>query len=133
MGDVTQDLNATIASAVQARIEAEVAAAMSGSEMIGQYVTAALNQPIEVSVNGSRYDTEKTTWLRHTIDTAMREATKVAVERLIAERAPQLEEAVRAALEEKTGMFAAQLVENLGERVANGYSVSVELKSHGRG
>lgn len=120
------DLNQVIASAVQARIEAEVAAALSGDEVIGKYVAAALNQPIEVGRNS--WDRRKTTFLRNVIDEALRAATKNAVQQAIAEEREAIERAVRTELRDRVDALAVQLVGSAVESVENPYGIKVELQ-----
>jgi len=122
------DLNATIAAAVNARIEASVAAALAGDEMIGALVAAALNQEIEV---GRDYKKSKTTWLKHTVAEAIRAATKAAVERLVIEESPLIEEELRKAFRRQAGEFAEGITRSLRENAAKGYGVTVELKLPG--
>jgi hypothetical protein len=123
---VSGDLNQVIVSAVQARIEAEVAAALSGDEVIGKYVAAALNQPIEVGRDS--YNRRRTTYLRETIDTAVREATKAAVTQVIAEEREAIERAVRAELRDRVDGLAVQLVNSAVESVEKPYGLSVQLE-----
>lgn len=123
---IENDLNQVIASAVTARIEAQVAAALSGDEVIGKYVAAALNQQIDVRDNGSYHD-RRTTYLREAIDTAMRAATKAAVERVIGEHHDQIEIAVREALTNSLDAMVAQLVKSMTDAAENPYGIKVSL------
>lgn len=125
MTDVTSDLNQVITSAVQARIEAEVAAALSGSDLMAQYVSAALNQTIEV---GDRYRSTKITYLRHTIDEAIRGATKAAVAKVIAEELPAIEQAVTTELRKNVKVIAKTLTGKVGELAESAYGIKVEMQ-----
>ena len=127
MADATTDLNATIASAVQARIETEVAAALSGSDLMAQYVGAALNQPIVVTRN---YRDKKTTYLREAIDNAIREATKATLARVIQEEAPSIEAAIKAELKRNLPAIASGAVEAMGKAAQQTYGMTVELTYH---
>lgn len=110
MSDRTQeDLNAVIAGAVQARIETEVATALSGSELMAQYVGAALHQEIDVK-DGSSYGKRRTTYLRETIDQAIREATKAAVARVLVEEASTIEAEVAKEIRRRM-MYAGMIME----------------------
>lgn len=122
--NATGDLNNVIASAVQARIETEVATALAGSELMTQYVAAALNQPIEV---GDRFKSRKTTFLRETIDKAIREATKDAVQKAIAAELPAIEAQVTAELRRNVKGIAKTMTDKLGEKVDSAYGVTVKL------
>lgn len=128
MTDIATDLNATIASAVNARIEAAVLEALSGDEVIGRYVTAALYQPIEV---GSGYSKRKTTFLKETLDGAIRDATKAAVASILATERPLIEDEVRKALRRGVAKMAEGIASSLADNAANGYGVTVELKLPG--
>jgi hypothetical protein len=120
------DLNQVIASAVQARIETQVAAAFSGSDLMAQYVAAALHQKIEVK-DRDRYNTRTTTFLRETIDKAIQEATAAAVRRVIAEESAQIEAEVTKELRKNVKVLAAQLVGQVSESTKAPYGVTVTL------
>ncbi|WP_306358723.1 MULTISPECIES: hypothetical protein [unclassified Nocardia] len=126
MTALENDLNATIAAAVNARIEAAVAAALSGDEVLGSYVSAALNQPIEVSQGYGR--TRKTTFLKHTLDKALQTAAQEAVRTTLTDLLPQLEAAVRAELHRSTDALAAQLVGSVSKHLEAPYGIKVELR-----
>lgn len=128
MSDIGTDLNATIAYAVKAKIEAAVTAALATDEVLGGYVAAALNQ--EVTVKDGFRD-RKTTYLRHTIDNAIREATKTAVHRILEEETALITEEVRKAFRREAGTLAAGLVGSLVEKCKNNYGVDVTLKLPG--
>jgi len=121
---VENDLNSVIASAVQARIETEVASALSGSELMGQYVAAALTQTVKVEKN---YRTRETTYLRETIDQAIQAATKAAVNKVVAESAPEIEKLVATELRRNIKGLSAQIVGNLVEKADSPYGISVEI------
>ena len=122
---VSNDLNTVISSAVQARIETEVAAALSGSELMGQYVSAALLQPIEVQ--DKNYRKRNTTYLRETIDEAIREATKAAVKRVIAEEQEQIEAQVAKELRGNIKDVAKSLAGNFAKSATSAYGFTVEV------
>lgn len=125
MTDLNNDLNAVIANAVNARIEAQVAEALAGDEMIGKYVSAALMQEIEVGVS---YNKRKTTFLKNTLDEAIRAATKEAVMRVLAEETDAIEVAVRRELKASVTAIAAQLVGSVSKAVETPYGISIDLK-----
>lgn len=118
------DLNATIASAVQARIEASVAEALAGGELIGQMVRAALNQTVEVP-NSTGYGKERVPFLRSVLYKTIQQATINAVqEQLVAEQ-PLIEAEVRKALKRDAADIATSLVGNLAERAQTAYGVRI--------
>jgi hypothetical protein len=123
--NITGDLNQVIASAVQARIESEVATALSGSDLMAQYVTAALQQPISVREN---YRDRQTTYLAETIKKAIQEATKAAVAKVVAKEAPKIEKLVREKMRERLDALTDQMVTSVIDKAASPYGISVELR-----
>lgn len=124
------DLNTVIVSAVNARVEAAVAAALSGDEVIGKYVAAALSQPVEV---GDRYSRSKQVpFLRHVIDHALRDAAQRAVQRFVTDEADAIERAVRTELRNSVDALAVQLVGSMNDAVERSYGITVNLKYPGR-
>lgn len=127
MSNIETDLNATIASAVNARIEAEVMAALSGDEIIGRFVTAALQQ----KVGEERYGRKQKTFLAAALQEAIKNATKAALGRLIEEERPLIEEEIRKALRRNVKTMADAIVGNLADQASKAYGVSVELRIPG--
>lgn len=126
---VTTDLNATIASAVSARVEAEVAAALSGDEFIGQYVHAALTQ--QVPISHDRYENKKAPYLTVLLRRTIQKATEAAVERLLEEERPLIEDEIRKALRRNAATMAEGIASSLSERASRGYGVTVALRLPG--
>lgn len=122
--DPAPDLNQIIVSAVNARIEAEVTKALSGDDVIGKLVTAALQQP--VNTDSFRRDKTKT-FLAVVLEKAIQEATKKAVTAVLAEEVESIEAAVRVALMTNVQGLAHQLVEGLSERAKQAYGVDVKI------
>lgn len=120
MSDLTGDLNATISSAVNARIEASVLAALSGDEVIGQYVAAALTQEIKKN----SFDRKGTPFLSLVVAKAIQDATRSAVEELVAAERPQIVDEVKKALRRNLPAVADRLVD--GMHMAR-YSVTVNV------
>ena len=131
MSDIANDLNATITAAVQARIEASVAEALSGNQLVTQYVAAALTREVTVRDRDS-YKDRKTTFLRETIEAQIKGATEVAVRKIIAEEAPAIEAAVTTELRKNVKAISSKLVGQVVEAASKSYGVSVELKYPGR-
>lgn len=125
MTAIETDLNSVISSAVNARIEAALVGALSGDEVIGRYVTAALTQPIEV---GSSYNKRKTTFIKHTLDAAMQDIAKAAVARVLTEEVGEIEAAVRKELRANISAIAQQLVGSVTKAAESPYGITVELK-----
>ena len=131
MAEPTQDLNQVIASAVQARIETEVFAALASSEVIAQFVTSALRQPITVR-DPDTYRDRQTTFLTETVAKAIQAATEAAVRKVVAEEAPAIEAEVTKEMRKNVRTMAAQLVGSVTEAVKSPYGVKVELMYPGR-
>lgn len=125
--NISGDLNQVISSAVQARIEAEVAAALSGSEVMGQYVAAALSQQIEIKDPRDSYRTIKTTFLRNAIDKAIQKATAAALTTVVEQEMPAIEQAVTTELRKNVKGIATQLVGQVAESVDKPYGITVQL------
>ncbi len=121
------DLNATIASAVQARIEMEVATALAGSDLMAQYVGAALHQEIVVKDNNS-YRDRKTTYLREAIDGSIRVATKVALAKVLEAEAASIEKAITAEVKRNLPAIAKTAAENMATAAARTHGMTVEIK-----
>lgn len=124
MSDVSSDLNQVIVSAVQARVEAEVAKALAGDEVVGRMVAAAMNQQVEVP--GGRYG-EKRTFLKAVLDKTVQEATKAAVQEAIAGEADAIRAAVAAEVRKRSKEIAASFTDELVENVKKGWSISVAV------
>jgi hypothetical protein len=123
MADVTPDLDAVITNAVNARIEAQVIKALSGDEVIGRMVMAALQQP----VGSGDFQRTKKPFLTHVLEKAIQDATKAAVSKVLAEEGGQIELAVRGAIMQNVHGLASQLVTGLSERAAQAYGVDVKV------
>lgn len=130
MSAVEGDLNATIASAVQARVEAQVVEALAGTEIVTEMVAVAMNRKIEVK-DDSGYRTRETTVIRHMIDQAIIVATEKAIQKVIAAEAEAIEAAITTELRKNVKGIARQLAGQLQEKVVNPYGLRVELKYGG--
>lgn len=127
MADIGLDLNQTITHAVQARIEAEVAKAFVSDEFLASYITAALQQQIEVKVGDYSYDRKKVSFLHHTLSEAIRMATKTAVAKWLAANSEQLEAEVEKALRRETKSIASALAQSLLNAADKTYGVDVKI------
>lgn len=123
--DPAASIDATIQHAVHARIEAELLKALSGDEVIGRYVTAALNQKVEVPVGG--YRKEQMPFLHHAIKSTMQKATQAAIEKVIAEEAELIEDVVRREIKRKAGDLAKAFTEALTDKANSGVRLDVRL------
>jgi hypothetical protein len=120
------DVAQTIAHAMNARVEAEVMKALAGDEMIGRLVTAALMEPVQTD----RYDRRaKTPYLHVKLNEAIKGATKIALQKVVEEETPLIEEEIRKALRRNIKTMAEQLTERLGDQLKNGYGINVTLRT----
>lgn len=122
---VELDLNQTITSAVNARIEAQVLAAMSGDEVLGQMVASALNQPVKVTKDSFSRDTEP--YVTHLLRQVIQDATHLAVTRLVAEERDMIEEEIRKALRRDVKRISESLTNSLVDAADRGYGIKVDL------
>lgn len=129
MSDPTTDLNQVITSAVHARIEAEVLKALSTDDTFARFVTAALQQKVEDPDN--RYARDKTTYLAVVLKKAIKEAARLAVEKVVAEMAPEIEAEVAKALRRDVKGIAGALVASVGKAVSSPYGLKIELREAG--
>lgn len=126
MTDMALDLNQTITSAVNARIEAALASALAGDEVMGSFVTAALQQTVEISTSDP-YRKAKVPFLTSVLHKAIQDATKAAVTKMIAEEIDSIEAEVRKALRRDLGRIAGTLSKSLVDAADKTYGVSVAL------
>ena len=124
-GDPTLDLNETIASAVKARVEAEMMKALSGDATIATFVSAALQQNVQYEVN---YRKVNEPYLTMVLRKTIQDMTKAAVVALIAEEAPTIEAEIRKALKRETSSIAQALTQSLVDTATKGYGFNVNLE-----
>lgn len=122
------DLNSVIVAAVNARVEAAVASALAGDEVMGRYVTAALQRPVEVpSARG--YGKETKPFLSHVIEAAVREAAKTAVQKFLVDEMSSFEDEIRKAVRRTAPQIAERMAGQLAERAATSYGIQVSLRT----
>lgn len=125
------DLNATIAAAVNARISAQVAAALSGDEVIGKYVAATLQQ--KITVRGKNYRDVEISFIDKLVGDSIREATEAVVKEVIASEVDAIREATRKAVKAKVGSladaFADALLEEATTKNYSAIKVAIEYPS----
>ena len=121
MSALGQDLDKTIVAAVNARVEAAVLEALSGDEVIGRLVTAALQQKIQA--RGS-YQTKS--MLQHVIDETIHGCVQRAVAKALDEEVQVIEDAVRKQLKRDAASVAAQLV-GAFRTATDGYGLRIDI------
>jgi len=126
------DINEIISSAVNARVEAAVLEAMSGDQVMGRYVTAALSAPVK---NEDRYGRSRTakpeTFLHHTVRSSIQKATTDAVKRVLAESEAELEDLVRKAIKAQAGDLAKKISQAMCDQASRGYGIQVQVSIPG--
>lgn len=118
-------IDATIAAAIQARVEASVIQALSGDQVLGQYVAAALNQPLTLERN---YKKIETTFLKHTINLALQGAIKAAINAFLVDEVELINDEIRKALRRNVTNIAEQMTHALATRAGTTYGMSIDLK-----
>lgn len=118
------DLNTTIASAVQARVEASVLAALSSDDTFGRLVTSAMMEPVDVKQG---YRTVQVPYIHHVIDSALRKAVRNAVDKFIAEEQEMLEAAAATALRKDAKTIAGALVGSLANTATHAYGLTMDI------
>jgi hypothetical protein len=121
--NIDGDLNQTIAAAVNARIEAEVMKALSGDEVLGAYVVAALSAP----AGGDPYARKKQTVLQKAISDAVTGATKTAILKVVEEDIGRLEDEVRKCFRRDADKLAKSVVDGLAGQLGKGFGIQVSL------
>ena len=125
MSNLNDDLNATIAAAVQARTEAEVLAALSNEGTFSAMVTAALTETVRVDYGQAQ--PMLSVLLRKTITEKTREVIADEIEAL----APQIRAEVKSALKKSIGVISDSLVDGFVANATGRYpSIKVEFSGN---
>lgn len=122
---VQLDLNTTIAAAINAKIEAAVVAAISGDAVLGQFVAAALNQPVTVKTG---YREVQSTFMHEAIRKSLQGAVDGAVREMLVEETDRIKAEVAKALRRAVPAIADKLVGQMTEAAARTYGIEVHLK-----
>lgn len=122
MSNIESDLNQTIASAVNARIEAQVLEALTSNDLVREHVANALNTQVE----DGRYG-PKIPFVTKIVRDAIQERTKEVVSEEIAATADVIKAEVRTALSKSVGVIADSLVDGFVDRAAGQYP-SIEVR-----
>lgn len=121
--DLGKDLNDTIVAAVNAKVSAEVFAALNTDEVIGNYIMSAMMQPIKIEQYGSKTEPYLTVVIRKSIQ----EATKKAIGEWMADNEGILKSKVREALTGNIEQMAGALVEGAIESTSHSYMTKVDV------
>lgn len=117
-----KDLDDTITSAVNARVEASVIEALASNDVIATYVSAALNRE-----TSDRFGGEKKTFLTKLLGNTVEEMTKKVVAEEIQKQEDTIREEVAKALKKSIGVVADSLVSGFVENTKGSYP-SIEVK-----
>lgn len=107
MSNLSSDLDKTITSAVQSRVEAEVLASLADSDLLGKFVTAALSEKVKVG----GYSGESKPLITHLVQSAVTDQAKSVISDEITGLAPLIRQEVREALKKSVGVIADSLVD----------------------
>lgn len=124
---VETDLNQIITAAVQTRIEAQIASAFTNDGTFETFVIAALQQQIEIP-DGTGYGKKRVPFLNHLIQSAVRDAAKLAVQKYMTAHTEELARAVERELSKRTDDIARQMVGRLSEKANDTYGMNVTLR-----
>lgn len=122
MSNLNDDINSTITSAVNSRVEAAVLEAVSSGDTMKSFVHAALN----TKVSTSGYSREEKPLITHLVQTTVQEQAKQVVAEEIGKAEAQIREEVRKALQESIGVISDSLVDGFVTH-ARGRYPSIEV------
>lgn len=127
MSNISSDLDKTITSAVNARVESEILATMANSDIMRTFVTSAL----DTKVKTGGYSSEEKTLLTHLLETSVQQQAKAVVAEEIVKLEPVIREQVREALAKSVNVIADSLVSGFVENATGRYP-SIEVNFRGR-
>ncbi|SHT54088.1 Uncharacterised protein [Mycobacteroides abscessus subsp. abscessus] len=130
---ITENLDATIASAVKAQIEAKVLEALSGGEFFEKYVHSVLYAKVEIADPKDRYKKISVNFIDNAIAGVVRAATQDAIKVAVNEQREEIQEHVRKAVKRQTDKFAQNVVEGLVEATNTDYRFNVQIGVPKRG
>lgn len=121
--NLENDLNQTITAAVQARVTADVVAALSSDEALGAMVTAALQELVSTG-DWNRREPLITSLLKKTVA----EVAKATILEEIKTFEPMIRSEVKAALAKSLGVITDSLVDGFVDNVTGTYpSINVSF------
>lgn len=127
MASLNDDLNSVVTSAVNARVEAQVAEALSGGEYMKQFVNAALH----TMVKSNNYGEKDKPLVSFVLEKAIQEQAKQVVNEEIEALKPAIREEVRVALEKSVGVIADSLVDGFVANASGRYpSIEVNFRAN---
>lgn len=118
---ISNDLNKTIAAAVNAKVEAGVLQALSSDDVLGRFVAAALNEPVR-----REYGQGDENFVGRTVREAIKKATQEAAKRAMELEMPAIEEMVRKELRKRIGDISKGIAEQV-VKSTTGYGMRIEF------
>lgn len=126
MSNLNEDINSTITSAVNSRVEAAVLEAINSGDTMKNFVHAALN----TKVSKSGYSREEKPLITHLVQTTVQEQAKQVVAEEIKKAEAQIREEVRKALQESIGIISDSLVDGFVSNAQGRYpSIEVNFRA----
>lgn len=126
--DVDSGLNEIISKAIETKIEAAVVAALGSDDLMGRWVTAALQQVIEIP-DGTGYGKKRVPFLTHIIQQTLQKAVNAAVKAHIVNEAEFIQGLVAKEMRRASNDIAAQFVAQLTEKtIKSTYGLEVQLR-----
>lgn len=126
MSNLNEDINSTITTAVNSRVEAAVLEAINNGDTMKNFVHAALN----TTVKTGGYGREEKPLITHLVQTTVQEQAKQVVGEEIVKAEDQIREEVRKALQESIGVISDSLVDGFVAN-AQGRYPSIEVNFRG--
>jgi len=112
------DINQIIVSAVNARVEAEVAAALTNADAMKTFVEAALHEKVKSS---DRYGADDITLVTKLVRGTVVEQTKKVVAEEVQAQEAEIRAHVRQAVQASVGVIADSLVDGFMQSVTGKY------------
>lgn len=123
----TPDINAVIVSMAKDKINEAVRNAIVGDEIIGAFVRAALQAPVQV-YGTDRYSTKTVPFIDNAVTNAIHLAAEGAIRTVVAEQRDAIEDAVRQALVDGAPSIAAKLFANFADATHGGYAFNLRIE-----
>lgn len=123
----TNDINAVIVSMAKEKINEAVRNAIVGDEIIGAFVRAALQAPVQ-AFGTDRYNSKTVPFIDNAVTQAIHAAAQNAIRSVVNEQHDAIEAAVRQALIDGAPAIAGKLMANFAEAASNGYAFELKIE-----
>lgn len=122
------DINAVIVSMAKDKINEAVRNAIVGDEIIGAFVRAALQAPVQ-AYGTDRYNSKTVPFIDNAVTSAIHQAAQNAIRKVVEEQASEIEAAVRAALIAGIPEIAGTLYSRFAGNVSgSGYGFDLKIE-----